>query len=150
MDNFTSGVMNKVLMIKVYSYEGKNVNGAIYDVSSNIRYNYANMTQLILQIGEILDASEGGVRPSKKEIFETARHEGRFELVEGAKPWIFDKKRVFATFKLQVFFKKFDTWQGVIACIDSGNSNAFRSVLEMTLMMDSELEAVSTQVEAIV
>lgn len=135
-----------VLMVKVYSYDGKNIKGILYDVSGNLRYSYSNMTQLILRINEILNASDEA-DVTKQDIFESARREGKFDLIESSKPWIFDKQRVFATFRLQIYFRKFDTWQGIIACTDSGNSNAFRSVLEMTLMMDSELEAAAASSE---
>ena len=140
MDKVNKIAGSCVLMVKVYSYDGKNIKGILYDVSGNLRYSYSNMTQLILRINEILNTSDEA-DVTKQDIFESARREGKFDLIESSKPWIFDKQRVFATFRLQIYFRKFDTWQGIIACTDSGNSNAFRSVLEMTLMMDSELEA---------
>lgn len=146
MDKLNKVTIDRVLMIKVYSYDGKNIRGILYDVSGNLRYSYSNMTQLILIIDEILNASETA-SVTKNDIFESARHEGRFDRVEGLKPWIFDKQRVFATFRLQIYFREFGTWQGVIACTDSGNSNAFRSILEMTLMIDSELEMTTSSLE---
>ena len=146
MDKLNKVAGGCVLMVKVYSYDGKNIKGMLYDVSRNLRYSYSNMTQLILRINDILDTSDAA-DVTKQDIFESARHEGKFDLIESSKPWIFDKQRVFATFRLQIYFRKFDTWQGIIACTDSGNSNAFRSVLEMTLMMDSELEAAAASAE---
>lgn len=146
MDKVNKIAGSCVLMVKVYSYDGKNIKGILYDVSGNLRYSYSNMTQLILRINEILNTSDEA-DVTKQDIFESARREGKFDLIESSKPWIFDKQRVFATFRLQIYFRKFDTWQGIIACTDSGNSNAFRSVLEMTLMMDSELEAVAASSE---
>lgn len=146
MDKVNKIAGSCVLMVKVYSYDGKNIKGILYDVSGNLRYSYSNMTQLILRINEILNTSDEA-DVTKQDIFESARREGKFDLIESSKPWIFDKQRVFATFGLQIYFRKFDTWQGIIACTDSGNSNAFRSVLEMTLMMDSELEAAAASSE---
>lgn len=146
MDKVNKIAGSCVLMVKVYSYDGKNIKGILYDVSGNLRYSYSNMTQLILRINEILNISDEA-DVTKQDIFESARREGKFDLIESSKPWIFDKQRVFATFRLQIYFRKFDTWQGIIACTDSGNSNAFRSVLEMTLMMDSELEAAAASSE---
>ena len=146
MDKVNKIAGSCVLMVKVYSYDGKNIKGILYDVSGNLRYSYSNMTQLILRINEILNTSDEA-DVTKQDIFESARREGKFDLIESSKPWIFDKQRVFATFRLQIYFRKFDTWQGIIACTDSGNSNAFRSVLEMTLMMDSELEAAAASSE---
>lgn len=146
MDKVNKIAGSCVLMVKVYSYDGKNIKGILYDVSGNLRYSYSNMTQLILRINEILNTSDEA-DVTKQDIFESARREGKFDLIESSKPWIFDKQRVFTTFRLQIYFRKFDTWQGIIACTDSGNSNAFRSVLEMTLMMDSELEAAAASSE---
>ena len=146
MDKVNKIAGSCVLMVKVYSYDGKNIKGILYDVSGNLRYSYSKMTQLILRINEILNTSDEA-DVTKQDIFESARREGKFDLIESSKPWIFDKQRVFATFRLQIYFRKFDTWQGIIACTDSGNSNAFRSVLEMTLMMDSELEAAAASSE---
>lgn len=146
MDKVNKIAGSCVLMVKVYSYDGKNIKGILYDVSGNLRYSYSNMTQLILRINEILNTSDEA-DVTKQDIFESARREGKFDFIESSKPWIFDKQRVFATFRLQIYFRKFDTWQGIIACTDSGNSNAFRSVLEMTLMMDSELEAAAASSE---
>ena len=146
MDKVNKIAGSCVLMVKVYSYDGKNIKGILYDVSGNLRYSYSNMTQLILRINEILNTSDEA-DVTKQDIFESARREGKFDLIESSKPWIFDKQRVFDTFRLQIYFRKFDTWQGIIACTDSGNSNAFRSVLEMTLMMDSELESAAASSE---
>ena len=135
-----------VFLVKVYSYEDKGINGILYDVSNNARWAYSNMTQLILKIEEILNANEKR-DTSKKEVFDAARREGHYEMVEGSKPWIFDKQRVFATFRLQICFRKFGTWQGTMLSSESGKSSAFRSILEMTLMMDSELESVGAAME---
>ena len=146
MDKVNKIAGSCVLMVKVYSYDGKNIKGILYDVSGNLRYSYSNMTQLILRINEILNTSDEA-DVAKQDIFESARREGKFDLIESSKPCIFDKQRVFAAFVLQIYLRKFDTWQGIIACTDSGNSNAFRSVLEMTLMMDSELEAAAASSE---
>lgn len=147
MENERMNRGGSVFLIKVYSYEGKNINGIVYDVSSNVRYEYSNMTQLLLRIEELLE--QGSDKElQKNEIFERARHESRFEMVAGSKPWIFDKMRVAATFRLQILFRKYGTWQGVLSSVDSESRNAFRSILEMTMMMDSELQAAAAHAEA--
>lgn len=144
MKSFGEG---SVLLVKVHRYDGKNIQGTLCDVSSNIRYVFSNMTQLIMKIEDILNGEER--KPaSKSEIFDLAKQEGRFELVQGAKPWIYNKLRVFLTFKIDIRFRRFGTWQGFISCADTGKTSAFRNVLEMTLMMDSELEEAGASVEA--
>jgi|GEM_PF-5103710 len=147
MDNDRMNRGGSVFLIKIYSYDGKNIRGIVYDVSSNVRYEYSNMTQLLLRIEEILE-QENTSDIQKQDIFERARHESRFEMVAGSKPWIFDKMRVAATFRLQILFRKYGTWQGVLSSVDSESRNAFRSVLEMTMMMDSELQAAAANAEA--
>lgn len=142
MDNVNRQSFCCVLLIKVYSYDRKNIEGTLYDVSNNVRYGYSNITQLITKIEDILNTSNTRT-VTRSEIFESARYEGRYDLVESSKPWILNKQRVEATFKLNICFRKFGTWQGVISCMDSGNANAFRNVMEMILMMDSELESTS-------
>ncbi|MGN1349724.1 MAG: hypothetical protein ACI4VM_01870 [Anaerovoracaceae bacterium] len=135
------------LLVKVHRYDGKNIQGTLCDVSSNVRYVFTNMTQLIMKIEEILDTKDREPA-SKAEIFGLAKKEGKYEMVQGSKPWIYDKLRVFLTFKLSIRFRRFGTWQGLISCVDTGKTCAFRNVLEMTLMMDSEMEAAGTAVEA--
>ena len=58
MDKVNKIAGSCVLMVKVYSYDGKNIKGILYDVSGNLRYSYSNMTQLILRINEILNTSD--------------------------------------------------------------------------------------------
>lgn len=135
-----------VLLVKVHSYVKKNIEGILYDVSNNIRYRYSNISQLISTIENILNASDMKI-VTRNEIFESARHEGRYELMESSKPWLFSKKRAEATFKLNICFRRFGTWQGMVSCMDSGNSNAFRNVMEMILMMDNELQTTTASLE---
>lgn len=80
MDKLNKVAGGGVLMVKVYSYDGKNIKGILYDVSRNLRYSYYSMTQLILRINEILDTSDAA-DVTKQDIFESARHEGRFDII---------------------------------------------------------------------
>ena len=105
MDKVNKIAGSCVLMVKVYSYDGKNIKGILYDVSGNLRYSYSNMTQLILRINEILNTSDEA-DVTKQDIFESARREGKFDLIESSKPWIFDKHRSFCYIQTTDIFQK--------------------------------------------
>lgn len=134
--------MSDVFLIKVYDYEDKQISGKLFDVARNRHYEYSNLTQILLTIRHIL---ESGTEETieKKDVFSTASKEGEFELITGEKSWLYNKIRVFRKFKLEICFTKFNTWQGELWCIDSGTHSAFRSMLELVMLMDSELAEAS-------
>ena len=45
-----------------------------------------------------------------------------------------------ATFRLQVLFRQNAGWQGMLCWVDSGQEQAFRSVLELATLLDSALD----------
>ena len=45
-----------------------------------------------------------------------------------------------ATFRIKIMFRQNAGWQGTLAWVDGGQEEAFRSVLEMAMLLDSALD----------
>ena len=133
--------IGNVFVIKVFDYDKKHIKGKLYDVMKNRHFDYGNMAQLLMNIKELIN-SKNEINLSKETVFESASKEGNFEMVAGEKVWLPDKLRVMRTFKLKICFTKFNTWQGELWCVDTEEHNAFRSVLELVMLMDEALEEI--------
>lgn len=114
----------QTLLLKIFSYENKQPTGTIHAVGIGIIYTFKNLTQLLMYIDN-LDNLDTDQKPTKADIFELARKQS---------------KKSIADFKIDIFFKKFGAWQGEMTCINSKKTGAFRSVIEMAIMLDCELE----------
>lgn len=132
--------MDNVFIIKVFDYHKKHMTGKLYDVMKNRYFDYTNMAQLLMTIKNLIN-SKSELKLSKESVFESASKEGNFEMVAGEKVWLPDKLRIMRIFKLKICFTKFNTWQGELWCVDTEEHNAFRSVLELVMLLDAAMEA---------
>ena len=130
-----------LVIIKVDSYENKNITGEVFCPSLGKRHIISNVTQLILKIMELADAG-GDLLVSRDELFEAVY---RQENEKAYGPLSCAGERSFA---VRICFDRYGTWQGVLACMDTGSVGFFRSALEMLLMMDGELESCRYGAEA--
>lgn len=128
----------KTILLKVYSYENKNMTGAL----SNLRLDHAlyfdNTAQMLFGIEQIIEAVQ----------FPQANMEARSfaqvsDAADGAKTFKLKeddgKKTPVATFKLNVMFRQNASWQGSLVWLDDNSEVQFRSVLELVQLFDSVL-----------
>ncbi|MCR4600569.1 MAG: hypothetical protein K5767_02360 [Clostridia bacterium] len=140
--------MGEVFLLKVLDYKDKMISGKLFDVERNKHYDYDNLSQILMLISGIL--GENRAEDMQKDaVYTSASKEGYFEMVSGEKSWLLNKLRVFRTFKLSICFTNFNTWQGELWCVDTGSHNAFRSVLELMLLLNAELESAAAGGESI-
>jgi hypothetical protein len=141
MKNFEEN-KRRTFVIKVHDYKDRQLTGTLCDLNGNEQIYFGSMLELITKVNDMLYGED--VSLTKEKVFSTAIKEGNFTMVAGEKPWLSDKLRIFGTFKLQICFKKHGTWQGILSCQDTGNYSAFRNALEMVMMMNAELEDLSS------
>ena len=130
-----------LVVIRVYSYENKNMTGEVCCPSIGTGYMISNVTQLIFRISELTGTGADAL-VSRDEIYEIAYRHGRKKT-----------NRAFSctggrTFAVRICFDRYGTWQGILACLDTGNMSFFRSALEMLLTIDGELESCRYDAEA--
>lgn len=140
--------MGEVFLLKVFDYKDKKIFGKLFDVERNKHYDYNNLTQILMLISGIMGENRSEDL-QREAVYSSASKEGNFEMVSGEKSWLLSKLRVFRTFKLSICFTNFNTWQGELWCVDTGSHNAFRSVLELMLLLDAELESAAAGGERI-
>ena len=130
-----------LIVIRVDSYENKNMTGKVCCPSLGKGHMISNVTQLILRLRELTDTGVD-VPVSRESIYEIAYGHGikktdRTLSCSGGR-----------TFAVRICFDRYGTWQGILACLDTGSMSFFRSTLEMLLMMDGELESCKYDAEA--
>ena len=129
------------LMLKILSYDNKQPAGIIHCADSNTSFTFQNFTQLLMHIDKPDSLPDTEPQISEKErVFAMARSQRKFSMVSGKKSWIEEKKRSLSDFRIDIYFRNFGAWQGEMTCMDSGRRGAFRSVIELALMLDHELE----------
>ena len=134
----------RTILLKIMSYDSKQAAGIVHAADSNVTYKFQNFTQLLMYINEITVSPSD--RISKKEdIFTMARNQSRNDFMHDIKSCSPEKRRSLSDFRIDIYFKNFGAWQGEMTCMDSGRSGAFRSVIEMALMLDHELESASVR-----
>ena len=129
----------KTILLKVHSYKDKQPMGTIHAIGCKTIYSFKNLTQLLVSIDDIV-STPATQTISKEDIFALARSHGQFRKPDKEKVWLPDKSKSVADFRIDIHFRKFGAWQGEMTCMHSGNKGAFRSVIEMALMLDYELE----------
>ncbi len=130
----------KTIQICVNSYQNKNISGVVYHPSTPNGLQFENLMQLLLQVETILDAisfpkaSTERRRFTKMQKIEQA-HEPALAEVQTGK---------LATFFVRMIFRQNASWQGSVIWSEGSSEEAFRSALELIMLMDSALEAENT------
>jgi len=125
----------KTILLKVYSYEDKNIVGALRNVSLEFDERFENLTQMLLGIEKILDSIQFPQANMKARSFSPIGEQKR----EAQALPDDDDRKPMATFKLSVLFRQNASWQGDLIWLDQNSEAQFRSVLELVQLLDSVL-----------
>ena len=124
---------NQKILVCIDSYEKGNPRGRL----SN-RYtgdcSFDSLSQMLIRIEEILEELQ---MPQSYTCSRSFSH--LVEPMGSAAATGRVRKGAEATFELQVLFRQHTSWQGVLLWRDRRLEEAFRSVLELVLLMDSAL-----------
>ena len=99
-------------------------------------YEFYSLVQLIVGIENVLNSA------SFPQSFTVARSffaTPESEIVSRKGPSILRGER--ATFMVKILFRQHTSWQGTITWLENKSEQAFRSVLELILLMDSALNS---------
>ena len=124
----------KTSVIKVYSYQDKNLQGILYNPYYGEEVAFSNLTRLLLLMEDMMDGMKFPQEAVQNRRFK--HHEKREETVR-----ILPKpaQEAIATFKVKVLFRQGASWQGKVSWAEGKQEMAFRSALELVKLMDSAI-----------
>lgn len=116
-------------VIRIYSYQDKNLQGTFYHPYYDREMAFSNLTRLLFLMDEAVEKAKPtpGVIPS-------LRFGDKPEAAEAGK-----RRKTIATFYVTVFYVDNATWQGKVVWAERKREIAFRSALELILLLDSAL-----------
>lgn len=126
----------KSSVIKIISYEEKNLKGILYNpFFENARY-FDNLTQCLFLLEMIMDSLQFPQRSMEHRLFTQSEQDTDWllEPTEEQK-----KAHVLASFRVSVLFRQNASWQGSLFWQEKGLEASFRSVLELVGLMDNAL-----------
>ena len=130
----------KTTIIRVYSYQNKNIQGVISNPFFKTDMVFENMMQLITIIEYI---SNSLLHPQKTmQLRQFSDNNGSAEPLSFnfETTLDFSDHNPLATFELEIIFRQNASWQGNIVYVEQNLSSAFRSVLELFTLLDSVLD----------
>ena len=124
----------KTTLVCVDSYDQGAISGRFYSGQEEESVPFHSLAQLLERVENRLDEMNYPQAFTARRPFGTmpeALLEDRKESKQ--------KKGKLGTFAIKVLFRQHTSWQGTITWLDEKKSQAFRSVLELVLLMDSAL-----------
>lgn len=143
-----SAQASKTSLVKIMGYRDRNFEGTIQNTYYQRPKDFANLTQLILDIERSLDNLQYPQRGMEPRSFSgeslPGQRKAEAKLVADGSPLKLptlegSEEGILATFKINLLFRQNASWQGNVIWIDAGVEAQFRSVLELVYLMDSVL-----------
>jgi len=125
----------KTVNIRVYSYEGMNIVGAINNTELKTDYAFSNLTEMVFQIESILDNLQFPQVTFDLRTFDDQKKTSNYHFTTDEN----SSKKTIASFRLNVMYRQNASWQGDIFYIDENKTAKFRSLLELIHLLDSVL-----------
>lgn len=129
----------KTTIIKVYSYQNKNIQGMICNPFFEKDIPFENMMQLITMVERISDSLVFPQKAMQLRQFSDKNESEAITSYEFETTVDFTDKLPLATFELEILFRQNASWQGTIVYAEQNLSSSFRSLLELLFLMDSVL-----------
>lgn len=131
----------KTIILKVHSYENKNITGYLSNVMQDSDERFDNLTQMLFGIEKILDDNQFPQPNLETRTFpQAAGTSGKPKPVQVEKSEDSQESGTpIASFKLSVMFRQNASWQGNLVKIDNNTAAQFRSVFELIQLLDSVL-----------
>ncbi len=124
----------KTSMIRIYSYQDKNLQGTFYNPFYGEEVPFYNLTQLLLMMEEMMDDMK-----FPQEAVQSRRFKCCTKYLEPVRILPKPVQEAIATFKVRVLFRQGASWQGKLSWAEGKQELAFRSALELVKLMDSAL-----------
>lgn len=124
----------KTSIIRIYSYQDKNLQGIFYNLYYGEEIVFTNLTQLLLLMEDMMDGMK-----FPQAAMQTHRFKNGSDYAETVRMKPETNHAAIATFKVKVLFRQSASWQGKLIWIEGKQEIAFRSALELVKLMDSAL-----------
>ena len=134
----------KTNIVKIYSYERKNLVGTISNPFFDGARSFENLSQLILALEEMQDTLNFPQKGMESRRFGPS---GPVELLSEID--ITETNKPLASFKIRILFRQNASWQGSVFWLEKKQESQFRSVLELILLFDSALSPEDGQEQTI-
>jgi len=129
----------KTTMIKVYSYQNKNIQGIICNPFFEKDIVFENMMQLITLMERISDSLVYPQKAMQLRQFSDNNQPVLDDSFGFETTADFTDQLPLATFEIEILFRQNASWQGTIVYAEQNLSSSFRSLLELLTLMDSVL-----------
>ncbi len=125
-------------IIRIYSYEDKNLQGTFYNPYYGEEIAFGNLTRLLLLIEDMLDEMDCPQASVRSRRFAgTPKQQERASICRELLPK--PERNVIATFTVKVLFRQGASWQGKLGWKEQRQEMPFRSALELVKLLDSAL-----------
>ena len=122
------------ITVCVDSYEDGVLKGRFFNASCGM-VAFESLSQFLIRVEETLDALQSPQSFTARRTFTTMTKSSS----ETASEIPCQGNR--ATFDLQIVFRQYSSWQGIVLWLERNAEQSFRSVLELVLLMDSALNS---------
>jgi hypothetical protein len=131
-------------IIKVYSYDDKNLQGTFYDLYYGEEIPFNNLTRLLFLMEDMMDEMDYPQSSVHSRSFARGLKDSeRSSIVRDLR--FQANQEVIATFQVKVLFRQGASWQGKIGWTEGEKEETFRSALELIKLMDSALPQPAAQ-----
>lgn len=127
----------KSSLIRIHSYQGKNLQGTLQNPFFEGEQSFDNLTQFLLLLENMLDAMDFPQRTMTGREFD--RPEAGNVTYLSPAGLRSPGRPVIATFQLSILFRHNASWQGSLLWLDRSTKLQFRSALELVGLLDSAL-----------
>ena len=125
-------------IIRIYSYEDKNLQGTFYNPYYGEEIAFGNLTRLLLLIEDMLDEMDCPQASVRSRRFAgIPKQQERASICRELLPK--PERNVIATFTMKVLFRQGASWQGKLSWTEGNQEVSFRSALELVKLIDSAL-----------
>ena len=124
----------KTSIIRIYSYQDKNLQGIFYNLYYGEEIVFTNLTQLLLLMEDMMDGMK-----FPQAAMQTHRFKNGSDYAAMVHRKLETVPEAVATFKVKVLFRQSASWQGKLIWMEGKQEIAFRSALELIKLMDSAL-----------
>lgn len=135
MQNRMWGDEYRTTLICVDSYENMVLAGRMYNPSLPEGAVYKSLIDLIRRMESLLDDMQFPQSFTAARVFWAEDHPAADALPD---PMLLEGK--LATFAVRVIFRQNASWQGSVTWLEQGREEHFRSILELTILLDSVLQ----------
>jgi len=125
-------------MVFVDSYEDRVPKGRYFNPSMPAQAEFCGVMELLIGLDSLMD------RMDFPRAFNELRRFGEISY-KAPDTEVTAGRGKAATFSLRVVYRQNSSWQGSLVWVDGKTEQAFRSVLELLMLMDSALSAVSEE-----